>query len=228
LISLPYGGFVHKVSTIGNYLSIDDIFLEVQIIEDLEHLRSCHFEQAKQKLLQTEIMLQQDEFTDERSISFSKVSGEDTSFLKFYPSDPNCSDWFGLTFENNDGYEYILFHLESKLMSLKKGDQIIFLFEDKSKLVFDIEKNGKHGNAPYDISNDVMIALMKSKIEKIKVTDKKKGVYEIFLPEIQFNSLTPILYDGNKQYFLKEESNFLLELMLDEYIQLNRRTGYLK
>lgn len=228
LISMPFGGYVKKVSTTGNHLNLNDNFLDFEIIEDKEHLQSCHFEYYKQKLIQTEFILQNDEFTDEKSISFSKVSGEETPFLKFYPTDSNGLDWFGFTFENNNGYEYILFHLESELMSLSKGDQIIFLFENKTKLVFDIEKSGKQANVSFNITKEIINALIENDIDKIKVIDNGKGVFQIFIPEIQFNDLIPILYNNNKQYYLKQEANFLLDLMLDEYIQINRRAKYLK
>lgn len=223
---MPFGGFVKKVSTVANYLKLNDNFLDFERIEDNEHLQSCYFEHFKTKLIQTEIILQNDEFTDEKSISFSKVSGEESPFLKFYPTDSNGLDRFGITFENNNGYEYIVFLLESEFMSINKGDQIIFLFENKTKLVFDIEKNGKQSNVTIDITNEIINALVENDIDKIKVIDNRRGVFQIFLPEVQFNDLIPVLYNSRKQYYLKQEANFLLDLMLDEYIELNRRTPF--
>lgn len=227
IVSLPFGGYLKTISTLANYLTLNDIFLNLEIIEDFEYLKSCHFERQKEILLQTEIILQQDEFTDEKSISFSKVAGQETPFLKFHPVNSESSDWFGFTIENNNGYEYLLFHLHSGTMSLNKGDQIIFLFDNKSKLQFVIEKTSKHSSVPYDLSIEIIKSLLENSIDKIKVSDNKRGTYQIFIPEVQFSSVIPVFYDANKQYFLKEEANFLIHLMFDEYLQLNRRFQHL-
>jgi hypothetical protein len=227
IVSMPFGGYVNSISTIANHLKLNELFLDLEIIEDIEHLKSCRFENQKEILLQTEIVLQQDEFTDEKSISFSKVASQETQFLKFHPMNSESLDWFGFTIGNNNGYEYLLFHLHSDTMSLNKGDQIIFLFENKSKLHLAIEKTSNQSSVPYDLSLEIIRSFLENKIDKIKVSDNKRGAYQIFIPEVQFSSVIPVFYDANKQYFLKEEANFLINLMFDEYLQMNRRFQHL-
>jgi hypothetical protein len=78
------------------------------------------------------------------------------------------------------------------------------------------------------MSKEIMNKFIENKIEKIKVKDNRRGAFQIFLPEIQFADLIPILYDSEKQYYLKQEAHILLDLMLDEYIQMNRITNHLK
>jgi hypothetical protein len=228
IVSLPFGGYVKKIFTIGNHLNLNHKFIEIEKIEDMEHLETCHFENYKYKLIQTDINLQYDEFTNEKSISFSKVSGEETNYFKLYSSNVNSLDWFGLTIENNDGFEYLLFHLNSDLMTLGKGDQIIFLFENKIKFEIEIEQILKHSTAIYSLSNEILQTLIENKIEKVKVIDNKSGCFQIFIPQVQFNELIPVLYDDDKQYLLKSEAYFLLDFMLNEFNQINIKNKNLK
>lgn len=111
--------------------------LSVTRIENLSELESKLMEQNTERLNQTNISILSDDFTDEKTIKFTKVAGEETSYFKLYRNDSDFAhEYLGITFINHNGFPYLSFLSTAKEFSLAEGDSIIFLFEDKEKLEF--------------------------------------------------------------------------------------------
>lgn len=217
--SLPFNGQIKQFKfDEGEEICINDEIVYAEPIKDNEHLYSELLKQNLIKLNKTDISILKDDFTHDKSIKFTKVSGEQTPYFKIYGD--SIYDYLGITYICLDKKPYISFISTNDDLKLDKGDSIIILFENKERLIFEFKQNGKGRGLNINHSNlteDRLNKLLKLKADKIKVTNNKTGKFTVYL--LNHNLIDK--YDNNIQYSTKMEAQYLLQKMTAMLIELN-------
>jgi len=93
------GRILNVIVEKGQKIRIGDKLFKIQIAESVVDFNSLVIEYRKKKLHNTTVALLIDDFTKKKSLSFTKIAGEEISYLKMF-SDSNKVDYFvGITFE---------------------------------------------------------------------------------------------------------------------------------
>ena len=163
---------------------------------------------------------------------FSKVSGQKTEYFKLYRDKAySFNQCLGFSFVTHNGYSYLSVFSGSDGLSLAKGDQIIILFEDKTKIDFNFKepsKGVKDSNTnSTSLTSEMLEIFLNKKIDKVKITSLRKSVYVVYTLDFDIKEST-LSYDlvlklnSYPQYNSKKEGQELLQKMTRQFIQKNK------
>ncbi|PIB39083.1 hypothetical protein [Maribacter sp. 4G9] len=224
-ISLPFSGQLEKIYLeTGGSIGLNEQILSVIKIENNQFIENKLFEQNKEQLNQTEVGLLTDEFTDEKTICFTKIAGQETQYFHLYRHKADFAlEFLGLTFTNHNGYPYLSLVSTSKELPLSKGDSIIFLFENKEKLeiVFNSASNGKGywRTNNTKLTSESLQIFLKSNLVKAKISNNRKNIYDIYVLDHEFKR--NYNEDYQPQYYSLLEGQYLIKLMTSKFIKIN-------
>ncbi|WNB18687.1 hypothetical protein [Marivirga arenosa] len=227
-VNLPYGGridnfLIKKETRIG----LNDELLFVHKIEDDNALNLKLLEQNRPKLEQTEVSYQEDEFTDAKTIKITKVASEESEYFKLYLDQATLAhEYLGLSLVNHNGYVYASFTSRNEDITLAKGDSLIMLFEDKSKLNFTFSNAGegtkgfRFNHSP--IGFEELDILLNNRLTKVKLISTRKKLYSIYHMNHKINENQSFSIDQSAQYQTELEGQYLLQLMTARFIEMNK------
>ncbi len=124
-----------------------------------------------------------DDFTQKKIIKWKRVGVGNTEGIISRSLGSNI--FFTFSFNNSDGYDYIIFQFESKELMLAKDDRVSFLFDDNTIIDFLIGSNSyrssnRHGTKLFEnraLITDQQLEHFESKqFVKWKVTSKKQNL----------------------------------------------------
>jgi|GEM_PF-3290347 hypothetical protein len=216
-LKIPFNGKVISIPVSnGQIIRKNSLVIEVEIFEGSDFF-SHLLEQNKPILNDTEISILIDDFTKEKSISFTKIAGQPTQYFKTYSENSNSELlFFGLTFENNNGFVYIKFLSQSGNLSLSKKDTIILLFADKSTITYNLQTSAIGKKYYYTnfhpLTYDDLLKLGTTDLLKLKVTSSKNNSYDVFHLQRNFH---------NSQYKSEIEGQYLLRFMIANFVQVH-------
>ena len=228
-INLPYGGRIDKF-LIKNETRIDlnDELLFVHKIEDEKILNSKLLEQNRPKLEQTEVSYLEDEFTDAKTIMVTKVASEESEYFKLYLDQTTLAhEYLGLSLVNHNGYVYASFNSRNEDITLAKGDSLIMLFEDKSKLNFNFSNAGegtkgfRFNHSP--IGFEELNTLLNKRLVKVKLISARKKLYSIYHMNHKINENQTLSIDQATQYQTELEGQYLLQFITARFIEMNKQ-----
>tara|TARA_A100000171_G_C2108510_1_gene133736 strand:- start:246 stop:1199 length:954 start_codon:yes stop_codon:yes gene_type:complete len=228
-INLPYGGridnFLIKKET---RINLNDELLIVHKIENDKMSNSKLLDQNRPKLDQTEVSYLEDEFTDAKTIKVTKVASEETEYFKLYLDKTTlANEYLGLSLVNHNGYVYASFNSRNEDITLAKGDSVIMLFEDKSKLSFTFSNAGE-GTKGYRFNHSPigfqeLNILLNMRLAKVKLTSERKRLYSIYHMNHEINKNQSISINQSAQYQTELEGQYLLQLMTAKFIEMNKQ-----
>ncbi len=224
-VRLPFGGRVEKIHLDKeNLVGMNKQVLSVTRIEDLSELYSKLLEQNIEKLDQTEISILSDDFTGEKTIKFTKVAGEDTSYFKLYRNDTDSIyEYLGMSFINYNGVSYLSFLSIVKEFSLAKGDSITFLFDNKEglELVFNSSSSGESGRKSnyIQLTSEHLNIFLNKNLVKAKIVSSRKNLYDVYVLDnkVYENEIST----DSAQYLTEKEGQYLLKMMTSKFIKMN-------
>ncbi|CAD5255269.1 MULTISPECIES: hypothetical protein [unclassified Imperialibacter] len=228
-INLPYGGrldkFLIKKET---RIRLNDELLFVHKIEDDGVLNCKLLEQNRPKLEQTEVGYLEDEFTDAKTIQFTKVASEESEYFKLYLDQTTFAhEYLGLSLVNHNGYIYASFNSRNKDITLAKGDSLIMLFDDKSKLNFNFVSVGegtkgfRFNHSP--IGFEELDILLNKRLSKVKLVSARKKLFSIYHMNHKINENQTMSINQRTQYQTELEGQYLLQFMTARFIDMNKR-----
>lgn len=228
-IKLPFSGKIEKIHIKPDYkISFNDILFSVKKIGDEKSINQEIIKQNLSTLDQTEVYYLEDEFTDDRTIKVVKVGGEETPYFKLYEDQTELSyNFLGVSPINHNGYVYLSLHSRNEDITLAKGDSLIFLFEDKTKvnLTFQHAGNGTKGfrNNHVSIGYEELKIFLNKRLIKAKLISKRKNLYSIYSlnHRIYENSYLP--EKQKAQYSIEIEGQYLLQLLTARFIEMNQK-----
>lgn len=185
------------------------------------------FEQRRKLLEDVEVVLQEDDFSDDRTIKITKVASQDTEYFKLYEDQTGFSFKFlGFTFINHNGRVYIEFFSRNEDITLSKGDSLIFLFEDRSKIDFIFSSSGQGSKGfrynTINIGFDELNAFLTKNLWKVKMVSKRKGLYCIYHMNHLISDNIDYLEYWDAQYLNKIEGQYLLRFLTAKFIEMNQ------
>lgn len=180
----------------------------------------------------TEISVLLDDFTWDRTIMFTKVSGQKTEYFKLYRDKAySFYQCLGFSFITHNEYSYLSVFSGSDGLSLAKGDSVIILFEDKTKIEFSFKTPSKGEKNNYvnsiSLASEMLEIFLTKKIDKVKITSLRKSIYVIYSLDVDIKE-SPLSHDfvikfnQYPQYSSREEGQELLQIMTRQFIQANK------
>lgn len=227
-IKLPFSGRIEKNHIKPDYkISFNDILFSVTRITDETSINQKIVEQNRSTLDQTEVYYLEDEFTDDKTIKIVKVGGEETPYFKLYEDQTELShNFLGVSLINHNGHVYLSLHSRNEHITLAKGDSLIFLFEDKTKinLTFQHAGDGTKGfrNNHASIGYEELEIFLNKRLMKAKLISARKNLYSIYSlnHRIYENSYLPT--EQKAQYSIEIEGQYLLQLLTARFIEMNQ------
>jgi len=154
------------------------------LIKELKMKINNNFPSLTTEMIEgTECSLFVDEFTGEKEVSFSLIAFKNSSgidFLRLDTSDISNQIKLRILLKATPENIWIGFWLNTKEFPLKKGDDIIFLFEDKTTLKYTFISDGPDS---VNIANIELSAVKKfamTNIIKIRVSNNKTHENAVF------------------------------------------------
>lgn len=192
-----------------------DLLLRVTKMESNEDFKINLLDQNLKNLTQTEVAYIIDDFTDKYSVKFSKISNSNVNHLKlFTEKEKDNRNYLGISLMNLNGILCFDFHSTSDTFSLAKGDEIIMLFEDSSKI--NITFNQATTGQKHNYSNISLLTIENLKLildknfVKLKITSLRKSVYEVY---------TFGCFVNNEQYENEFEGQLLFKEMAKLFVK---------
>ncbi|ADR23392.1 hypothetical protein MATR_27580 [Marivirga tractuosa] len=228
-INLPYGGRIDKfLISKGTRINLKDELLFVRKIEEEKILNAKLLEQNRPRLDQTEVSYLEDEFTDDKTIKVTKLASEESEYFKLYLDEATLAyEYLGLSLVNHNGYVYASFNSRIEDMTLSKGDSLIMLFEDKSKLNFNFSNAGegtkgfRFNHSP--IGFEELDMLLNKRLVKVKLISARKKLYSIYHMNHKINENQTISINQATQYQTELEGQYLLQLITARFIEMNKQ-----
>jgi hypothetical protein len=211
------GRIIELPIAINQIVNMNDHLFSIETSDSIQNFTMESFEFNKKKLHDTIVEMDIDEFTDNKTIWFTKVAGLETEYLKFY-SNTQFMEYpmLGITFQNFNGFVYARFESFNEHLTLEANDSIILLFEDNIKINYTF-KNDRRGekysyrNSHVLTSDDLMIFENKSLL-KVKLTSYRKGIYEIYHLQNRY---------PHSQYKSEIEGQYLLKFMASMFVKFH-------
>lgn len=228
-INFPFGGKINSyLVNKNNSIKINNKLLNVKRIDNINLLNQKVLEQNLLNLNQTEISYLEDEFTNDKTIKVTKLANEDTEYFSLYLDQSNSADDFlSFTLVNHNGYTYISFYSSNEDITLSKNDRVILLFDDKSKLdiVFTNAGEGTKGQRfnSHEIGFDELNTLLNKNLIKGKMISSRKNLYSVYNMNHEVNLNQKSSYNKKALYQTELEGQFLLQLMVQKFIQVNQK-----
>lgn len=166
-------------------------------------------EEARARLMDTEISVVQDDFEDKRYIEFTRIAGKSwTKYFRTYSKMVSYSinSSLGITFKAINEKVFIEFDNQLQGFSFGVGDELIFLFNGGTRLAYKV-------NSSLTLK-DVTIFATKG-LDKWKLNRNSKGDY--IVGELDFQ---PVNHEYiNPQHNNLEEARFLLQFIASVFLK---------
>ena len=211
------GRIIELPIAINQIVNMNDPLFSIETSDSIENFTMGAFEFNKKKLHDTTVEMEIDEFTDDKSVMFTKVASEKTRYLKLYSNIINQQyPELSITFENFNGFAYALLKSFNEDITLETNDSVIFLFEDNIKINFEFQNSRMGERYAYInhhalLAEDLMIFENKSLL-KVKLVSNRKGIYEIFHLQNRY---------PHSQYKSEFEGQYLLKLMASMFVKFH-------
>lgn len=228
-IQLPFSGKMEKILIRPNHkISFNDKLFSVTRIANEATVNKKIIEQNKTTLDQTEVGYLKDEFTDDKTIKVMRVGAEETPYFKLYEDQTeSLYNFLGISLTNHNGYIYMSIHSRNEHITLAKGDSIIFLFQDKSRvsLTFKHAGNGTKGlrNNHAAIGYEELEAFLNKRLVKAKLISARKNLYSIYSLNHRIYENPYLSIEEKAQYSIEIEGQYLLKLLTARFIEMNQK-----
>lgn len=217
IVTMPFNGIIATNNLrAGSKLIKNDLLFKCEKKEDTTFFEKKLIDQNDKKLNDIAITIAKDDFSLNTTIQFSRISGENTKFLKLY-SENSISElsFFGISFFSFNNIPAIEFISTLYELKLAKEDSVIFLFDDTTKFECRFEKSrGTKFNMAniYPLTKEILTLFLTKRLNKIKVISSKNKVFDIFHFQNKF---------FNTQYNNPVCGQYLLQLMAKNYIKIH-------
>lgn len=223
--NIPFDGRIVELPIVkGQIIKILDPVFSIETSDSIENFTLEAFEFNKKKLHDTKVELEIDEFTDDKTVKFTKVAGVKTEYLKFDKNEYSCGYlYLGVTFQNFNGFVYARFISINSDFCLEANDSIIFLFEDQIRINYRFQQWGRgednvHTNF-HEITSDELMIFANKKLLKVKLINHRKGIHEIFHLQYRYPG-SQIKSEMEGQYLLKFMASSFVKFHIDNQLEL--------
>ncbi|WP_299670229.1 hypothetical protein [uncultured Polaribacter sp.] len=228
-INFPFGGKVNSyLINNNNSIRLNQELVKIKKIKDTNLLYQKIFEQNLLRLNKTEVSYLEDEFTNCKTIKVTKLANENTEYFKLYlDKSKSINDFLGFTLVNQNGYIYISFNSSNEDITLSKGDRLIMLFDDESKLDITFSRAGEGTKGSRfnnsEIGFEEINTLFHKKLLKIKIISFRKKMFSVYHMDHLINNNQIYSYYKEPLYQTILDGQYLLRIMVEKFIIANQK-----
>ncbi len=215
---IPFDGRIVELPIVtGQIINILDPLFSIETSDSIENFTLEAFEFNKKKLHDTTVEMEIDEFTDDKTVRFTKVAGMKTEYFKLDQNEHSHGYlYLGVTFQNFNGFVYARIISINSDFCLEANDSIIFLFEDQVKINYQFQHYGKgednlHTNI-HEITSDELMIFENKKLLKVKLINHRRGIHKIYHLQYRY---------PHSQYKSEIEGQYLLKLMASMFVKFH-------